>query len=468
MGLFGPPNINKMIYKRDVKGLIKLLKSSRAGAAADALGQVAQHPLPGAPDAVEPLIAVLTGTIDEDTRKAAAWALGWYHDARAVGPLIAALKDMNQAVRNKAAEALGRIRDVRAVGPLSATLKLSNQEHGVFTVDATVATEALGDIGAPAVEALIAALKGGDTYEKRSAAAKALGYIGDARAVEPLIVELKFENKSAAAALGKIGAPAINPLILTLLDGRQGVRNNAVSLLTQLGWKPGRDENGARYWIASNNWKECAAIGASAVELLVAVLNESDKYEIYNNSPRAPFAANALGEIGARLKDPLLRMRVIEALIAKLKDADLCKVAFDGLTKIGAYNKDAVIQARMAEPLVDVLKDVNVKHLRRPKDGDINRRWWAVEALAKLGDAHAVEPLIAALESENRQRRIDSAGILVKLYHSGNLDAQNKQSILAFRSKITEPHHDESWQSYCETSYETNHTDEGIAVDFPL
>ena len=67
---------------------------------------------------------------------------------------------------------------------------------------------ALGQIGPPAVEPLIAAL--GDADEGvRKAAAEALGQIGDARAVEPLIGALKGRDdrvrKAAAGALEALG-----------------------------------------------------------------------------------------------------------------------------------------------------------------------------------------------------------------------------------------------------------------------
>ena len=52
------------------------------------------------------------------------------------------------------------------------------------------AAEALGQIGAVAVEPLIAVLKDKDVNVRKSAA-EALGQIGDTRAVEPLITMLK-------------------------------------------------------------------------------------------------------------------------------------------------------------------------------------------------------------------------------------------------------------------------------------
>jgi HEAT repeat protein len=56
------------------------------------------------------------------SRRAAAEALGWIGDVRAVEPLIVALKDTHESVREAAAKALGWIGDKRAVEPLTALL----------------------------------------------------------------------------------------------------------------------------------------------------------------------------------------------------------------------------------------------------------------------------------------------------------------------------------------------------------
>ena len=68
---------------------------------------------------------------------------------------------------------------------------------------------ALGKIGEPAVEPLIAALKDSDDCVRREAT-EALGKIGEP-AVEPLIAALKdsddYVRREAAEALGKIGEP---------------------------------------------------------------------------------------------------------------------------------------------------------------------------------------------------------------------------------------------------------------------
>jgi HEAT repeat protein len=76
MGLFGPPDIDKLEAKGDVEGLVKSLNYRRK---------------------------------DSHVRWRAAGALGKIGDSRAVEPLIAALKDENSRVRQYAAEALRKI-----------------------------------------------------------------------------------------------------------------------------------------------------------------------------------------------------------------------------------------------------------------------------------------------------------------------------------------------------------------------
>ena len=97
-------------------------------------------------------------------------------------------------------------------------------------------TEA-GEIGEPAVEPLIEALKDED-FNVRSEAAEALGNVGEP-AIEPLIEALKDENfnlrMDTAEALGEIEEPAIEPLIEALKDENSGVRSEAAKALVNIG-----------------------------------------------------------------------------------------------------------------------------------------------------------------------------------------------------------------------------------------
>ena len=361
-------------------------------AAAEALGEI------GDARAVEPLIAALKDG-DWDVRQFAAKALGKIGDARAVEPLIATLKDSNKDVCKKAADALDEVgwqagKDevsaaywigkqnwgecvklgALAVEPLIAAL--TDSESGASIRDS--AAKALGKIGdARAVEPLIAALKDSD-WNVRGFAAKALINLG-ALAVEPLIVALKHSNKDvrsgAAKALGKIGdARAVEPLIATLKDSDVHTYPAAAYALDEFGWQAGKDEVSAAYWIGKQNWGECVKLGAVAVEPLIVSLKVDHPYV-------RMFVAEILGQMG----DP----RAVEPLIAALTDSES-----------GASIRDS-----------------------------------AAKALGKIGDARAVEPLIAALKDSNWNVRKKAAEALVKLYGSGNLGADHKHLILARTTK---------------------------------
>ncbi len=104
-----------------------------------------------------------------EIREKAAKALGHLHDARAIEPLIKALKDEDRGARMVAASDLGNLHDARAIEPL------------------------------------IKALKDEDWWV-REAAASDLGNLHDARAIEPLIKALKDKDVrwAAAEALGRI------------------------------------------------------------------------------------------------------------------------------------------------------------------------------------------------------------------------------------------------------------------------
>lgn len=102
------------------------------------------------------------------------------------------------------------------------------------------AAQALGEIGKPAVEPLIKALKDGNSsIRTRVSAAYALGMINDTRVVESLIQALKDRNSNvrywAAEALGELkDCQAIEPLTLALKDSDKNVREEAAKSLGKI------------------------------------------------------------------------------------------------------------------------------------------------------------------------------------------------------------------------------------------
>jgi len=191
----------------------------------------------GAP-AVEPLITAL-GDERPVLRGNAACVLGWISDVRAAGPVSALVKDADPYVRVCAATALGGIADPAALDGLIAALADEDedtrmtaamglgQKKNERAVDALLeafdrvfpaTAYALGETRSPrAVDWLIPRLEDPHTI----VVIQALGEIGEARAVSPLLTLLKDRQvrSAVAEALGKLGDPrAVGPLIECLKD----------------------------------------------------------------------------------------------------------------------------------------------------------------------------------------------------------------------------------------------------------
>jgi len=143
-----------------------------------------------------------------------------------VNGLIKALSHENLEIVKDAAAALGQIGDARAVEPLIASLKHFEVEFSLTT---------LKQIGEPAVQPLISALKGDDADVRRYVA-WTLGKIRDPRYVEPLIAALTDKEvkvrHGAVNGLGMFGDPrAIEPLIATINDTDENIRASVVDAL---------------------------------------------------------------------------------------------------------------------------------------------------------------------------------------------------------------------------------------------
>ena len=233
-------------------------------------------------------------------------------------------------VRERAAKDLGRSTDPRAVEALVAALRDED-----FLVQ-QAASEALGRIGSPAVERLIVAV--GDLEQRsmaRLVAVEALGSTGDARAVDPLLKVLQDGDdlrSTAATALGAIGDPR-------------------------------------------------------ALTALVAVLSHGEYTE-------RVAAVRALGKIGDA--------RAVEPLMAAL--ADLCIEAREALDAIDPNWRASTIAMQAVPRLVAALKDTSAAVRCR-----------TAEALREIGDTRAVEPLVAALEDADKDARRAAANALKEI-----------------------------------------------------
>lgn len=216
-----------------------------------------------------------------------------------------------------------RIREINVTGDMTPLINNYNRVIGIiidFLDDGepkvrSGAAKALGQIGdSRAIEPLLEALKDEDS-NVRSSVAVALGEIGDSKAVEPLVAALKVSNIkdkwAVIDALGKIGVAVIEPLIESFKDESLLIKLNVFYVLDKIG-KP-------------------------AIEPLITSLNDEDP------SIRS-FSANSLGGFG------------------------------DG---------------RAVEPLIAILSDT-VGYVQRA----------GIEALGEIGDKRAVEPLTKFLDDD--------------------------------------------------------------------
>ena len=162
---------------------------------------------------MEAINALLHALEDENevVRRVSAESLAKIGDKRAVDTLIDSLNSQNAHIRKSIVEALGKISDVRVIEPLidalgdsdievqrTAEIVLNSFQTPIEAIALLIslsnnkkqkvryfAASALCNAGIHAVDALIDALRDKDE-NVRKAVARALGSIGDKRAVEPL------------------------------------------------------------------------------------------------------------------------------------------------------------------------------------------------------------------------------------------------------------------------------------------
>lgn len=286
--------------------------------------------------------------------------------------LIKALKSDSGSIRIAALMALGEREEAAAIDSITPILTRD------YSPVQSSAAYALGEIGDErAVEVLIKQMKDGGSDSIRSNAAIALGKIGKETAVPDLIQRLRDNRavvrSSAALSLGKIGSEtAIEPLIEVLnsgklIDGRakdsvnanEDVRKSAILALGEIG-------------------------GPGVIEALTDILVDKEE----RLSVRMAAAA-ALGNTG----DPQAMETLKNVFNDRNTDANLRNQAFLALGK--TRNQEA------AELLVGKLGDREF--------GDSARK-----ALSGMGEM-AVDTLIENLKTTDRRARDETALLLIEI-----------------------------------------------------
>lgn len=332
--------------------------------AAAALGRLA----PSDPAAHEALEGAAEGDENPSVRKTAAQTLAESFDA-----LFGELASPDPVKRVLAARALARMKATEAIPALIAMLgdpaaaQVAPNER-IFPREAAV--DALVTMGEPAVEPLVDALASKNSLVQQNAM-RALGHIGDPRAILPLIAGLEdksTETRTAAReALVAIGASAVKPLVLEFKEPRTrfgDFQYEVTSVLVKIG-APAmaplaevfRTENQE---VRISAGKALVEMGAPAVPTLVALLKDP-KVEVRR------WAAYFLGEMRERARG------AVASLIEALKDREYV------IRCLSAYALGKVGDAQAVEPLIAALHD---EHW--------NVRNGAATALGELKDARAV------------------------------------------------------------------------------
>jgi len=368
------------------------------------------------------LLSILSAS-DANTRRNACNRLKRIRNERIVEPVIRLLEDPENNIRCLAAQVLGNQRDSRATAPLVAML----QDKSETAYDTkTAAAAALGELGDPAAGGpLLEALKDPNPYLRRMVAIS-LGKLKVPEALEPLIAQLEAMDAppgsdGAAIGLGFLGRPeAVEPLLRAMKRANVQLRRSAVQSLGLLRDARALEPLTTAATEDTDPQTRLLAIGAlgnlgdsRAAASLTRLANDTDP-------PTRLAAATSLCQLG----DPA----GLDFLAKMLSDeqpnfqyaAAAVIVRIEGPRAIGilmeaATNGSAQI-CQLVTNLLVLREDVSADEWLKGIAAEGNERWFlrmrSAEALAKLKEPRAIEPTIALLEDNNFQLRLVAADAL--------------------------------------------------------
>jgi HEAT repeat protein len=330
----------------------------------------------GDPEAISALTRAL-GDDHMDLRVQAVIALGQIGGKQAVPPLVGVLGCKKPRLREAASFALAHLGDKsNPKDLLSFKRRLRRGYRGRLSllakenmeIQTKTRTLDLRDLS-PALQPVINALEDQNTHV-REYAAKALGQLQDAQAIEPLVKALR--------------------------GGDIFVRMRAKVALDALKWKPQTGQEAAMYQIA-----ELGSTQHPEVSLLVEGLTHKDRryrrnagYALAWYTGRQIYrlaqALNALRQTGAN--------QVFQTMVEASED------------------EDSVVRANVAYILGRVRDPQAVQPLVRAlSDEEVDVRMAAATALGRIGDKRAVKYLVNALGDESKYVRLFVAEALDNL-----------------------------------------------------
>lgn len=346
------------------------------------------------PRAFEPLRKAL-GSTSAITRGNAATALGFMQDPRALTPLLDTLKDPDAYVREHGAWALGNLGGGGAVDGLLASLRDEHADvrHAVGSSLQRLLATRIEARDRRITPTLIAALSV-PIDDVRRIAASTLGDMKAVDAIAPLIAALGDQSDDvridASNALRNIGPPALEPLVQALDRGSGRARLGAALAIEYMDipktLSPApfvvamRDQDPYVRKSAARVLGELKAL--QATDLLVEALAD-DSIDVQENAARAlgaikdaraveplvmalerpgqlrQHAADALGWIGS--------VRAVDGLVVALRDTD------EFVRMSAAVALGRIRDRRAVTPLRLALKDAN-EYVRK----------YAAEALQRI------------------------------------------------------------------------------------
>lgn len=310
-------------------------------------------------------------------------------------------QEKDPLIYNFAAQAFGKLTSAKAMAFLKEALEHQNDAIRLAVV--RILAHSQHDYTVPF---LVRALQ----YNQgaiRKTATRALGYLADARAIEPLLKLLNDPRSDvyecALESLESIGATLsfeerrtrlfapITSLIASLRvvqkdtggetlewmgwerDANEDahmlqernvytaqLRTASINTVVRMGWKPDESTLAAEYWVMQGEWNRCIALGEPAVDVLISCMKEGDE-------DTRKQCYNALVQLG-----PLAADKLIQAMQDDI--ADMRLAAFRALAKLGI---------KALPQMIETLKD---------EHSDV--RLAAVRELGNLAHPDVLEPLI--------------------------------------------------------------------------
>lgn len=321
---------------RAVPSLVSVLRDADRAVREAAIGALTAIGEPSVP-----AVGLCLSDSELGVQEAASAVLAAIADERVLVPLIASLGSRNWIVRMHATKALRRVKDpvsIEALFPLLQDKVKAVREEATATLaaigDAAIprliealmhtewlvrlhAVEALGKMrSSAAVEPLLSVLFNDSDNAIREDAVRALGQIGDARALEFLQVVMKQPGLRllAVEAMGMIGDRRAVPVLIDILEG--GNRPEESRVVAGCG----------------DNWDEEMVIMGAAARALGMIGDEaaipSLLKALYFTATRGDAAA-ALTAFGSKVVAPLL------TILSQEPDENLRFHVKDALAKVG-------------------------------------------------------------------------------------------------------------------------------------